>query len=465
MSPRRRFALLFGLVAAVYACGTHARVFSAGNDASRWAQIESIVDYGETTIERSRFANTVDRVEVGGRLYSNKPPFLSLVGVALYAPLEVTTGWRLGSPESAGRAVWMLTLLLVGLPAALTVALFDRMLARFDRLGAGGRWLCDLALAGGTLLASYSGTLNHHVPAAALLLATLAALLAERPGSGGLACGFAAAVDLLPGLGMAPFFALALWASRGGRTAARFVAGLAPGAAALLASNWAVTGTLLPPKLLPGGVDLSARAGRSIAGVVLPESPLYPVDVLFGWHGILLVSPVLVVGAFGLILAWRRPPFATRALWRGLALGLVAQFVGHALVAGSYGGWSYGYRYLLPIEPLLLFAAPVALAGRGGRILFALLLPPSLLFAALGAYHPWPPAYEQSSNRDPVAALVRDPITGNAAAWCEQYFPDRALTRALGERFVSRDAAERRRYFRYFFGSKGDLTTMRRYEP
>ncbi len=39
------------LVSAVYGATTHGRVFSAGNDASRWAQIESIVDHGRTTIE------------------------------------------------------------------------------------------------------------------------------------------------------------------------------------------------------------------------------------------------------------------------------------------------------------------------------------------------------------------------------------------------------------------------------
>ncbi len=451
---------------ALYAATTHDRVFAAGNDASRWAQIESIVDYGETTIERSRFHDTVDRVEVGGHLYSNKPPFLALVGALAYAPLEAATGWRLGDPATGGRAVWALTLLLVGLPAAWTVALFDRLVGGARELTRGGRILLDLALAAGTLLLSFAGTLNNHVPAAALLLAAFAALLAERPGWAGAATGLAAAVDLLPGLGFAPFFAFALARPREGRWVRlrRFALALGVGWALILASNVYVTGSLLPPKLLAGGIDLSAEAGPSIAGVVLPESPLYPLAVLFGWHGLFLVSPVLLLGAAGLVSRCRRSTMGSTLLWRATAAGIAAQIVGHALLAGSFGGWSYGFRYLIPIQPLMMLALPAVLARRPGRLLFAVLLPPSILFAMLGAYHPWPPAYEQRTHRDPVASLVHDPIGGNAAAWCEEHFPSSHLARGLGQLFVSREPELRRRYYWYFFGSKGDLTTMRRYE-
>jgi len=352
--------------------------------------------------------------------------------------------------------------LLVGAPAALGVALFDRLLARFPGLSPGGRLLCDLALAGGTLVGSYAGTLNNHVPAAALLIAAGAAVLADRPAIAGAACGFAAAVDLLPGLGMTPFFAWMLVAGRGRiRTRwLRFAVGLTPGLAAALLSDLLVTGTLLPPKLLPGAVDLSVRAGASVAGVLLPESRLYPLEVLGGWHGLFLVSPVLVVGALGLWRAATRPPFASPWLWRALGIGIVAQIVGHALLAGSYGGWAFGFRYLIPVQPLLLFGAPVVLAADWGRKLFALLLPPSLLFAAIGAYNPWPPAYEQRTGGDAVASLVHDPIAGNAAAWCCEHWPGSRLCQGVGERFIAADPGMRRRYLELFFASKGDVEAL-----
>jgi hypothetical protein len=296
----------------------------------------------------------------------------------------------------------------------------------------------------------------------------LAGVLAALDGRGlaaGLWLGLAAAVDVLPGAGFVPVaVALLLATSDRARRLVRFAAGLGAAAALFVAGNVATSGSALPAKMLPGAVDLSARAGPSLAGVVLPQSPLYPLELLVGGHGLFTVSPVLLVGAAGLALAIRRPPFATRRFWGWLAAGVALQFAGHALLAGSYGGWSYGYRYLIPIQPLLLLAAPAALVARAGRIALAALLPPSLLFAALGAFHPWPPAFEQATAGDPIASRVTNPIGGNAAAWLERASPGSAAARAAGERFVDGDPELRRRYYRLFFGSKGDLATMRRFE-
>jgi hypothetical protein len=388
-----------------------------------------------------------------------------LGGAALYAPLAGLTGWRLGDPRSAGAAIRVLTFLLVGLPAAWTAARFDRELGA---AGAKSRTALTAALAFGTLLFSFGGTLNNHVAAAALLLAATLAAREGRAFASGLACGFAGAVDLLPGYGLAPFLLLALaWAPEGRwRRTARFAGGVVPGVAAAVAANYYVTGTPLPPKLLPGAVDLAAQFGPSVAGVVLPESPWYPLAVLFGWHGLFLVSPVLVVAAWGLARACRHglPAGEATFFWRALAAGVATQWAGHALLAGSYGGWSYGYRYLLPMAPLLLLAAPAATALPAGRRLLHAALPVSILFAALGAYHPWPPAFEQQATRDPIASRVTNPIGGNAAALCVSRWPRAAPCTWLTARFVDRDPRAARSYFIYFFGSKGDLATMRRFE-
>jgi hypothetical protein len=420
-SPRSRFVVVLVAAAGLFGATTHPRVFAAGNDASRWAQIEALVDYGSPTIERSRFHATVDRVVVDGREFSNKPPFLALVGAALYAPLGALTGWRLGDPATGGGAVWTLTFLLIGLPAAFAIAQFDRalgagstssMTGSSGAVGAIGRrvqTLVTVGLAAGTLLFSFAGTLNNHVPAAVLLLAATLAAREGRSLGAGLWTGFAAAIDLLPGLGLAPFLA---WGAAGEgegrrRSLARFALGLLPGLAALLISNVAITGSLLPPKLLPGAVDLSAQAGASVAGVVLPQSASYPLEVLFGPHGLFAVSPILFFGAAGLAIALRRTTGDERRFWRALATGVALQVVGHALLAGSYGGWSYGFRYLIPVQPLLLLAAPFALGSRRRELLFAALLVPSVLFAALGAYHPGRFPGHQSDRRQRRGARRR----------------------------------------------------------
>lgn len=463
-------AVVFLLALGLYAATTHRRVFIAGNDASRWAAIESLVDYGSASVERSRFAANIDRVRIAGRDYSNKPPLLSFAGAAIYALLQAISGWKLAGAGAASVLYWV-TLLLVGVPSAWLVSSFYVALGRFADLGSRWRALLTVALGAGTLLFSFSTTLNNHTVAAALLFTGCIAALDGRGLASGIATGLAAAVDLLPGLGLTPVFGWLLLRGGSIRALRRYGAGLGLCFAIGAAANFASHGSLLPAKLVPGAVDLSAQAGPSAGGVVLPQNPAYPLAVLCGSHGLFAVSPVLLWGAWGLGLACRRSsalPFGPPGdvtLWRVLAGALALQFAGHAALAGSYGGWSYGYRYLLPIQPLLLLCAPLALraARARSRALFSVVLPVSILFAALGAYHPWPPAFEQESSGHPVARLVHNPIGGNAAAWLATHAPESALAGWTARRFVSPERDMQRRYFALFFGSKGDLVTMRRF--
>ena len=455
--------VVFLLALALYAATTHRRVFSAGNDAARWATIESIVDHGRMSIERSRFAATVDQVRLGDRSYSNKPPALALAGAAVYAGLQKLSGWRLDG-GGAANVLWIVTIALVGLPAALMVRSFHGDLERSPGLAPLGRFSWTCALAAGTLLWPFATTLNGHVPAAALLFW---AFLAARNGSAlrsGMLCGLAASLDLLPGVGLAPFFGWIAQREKREQGGGRFGVGFIGVAVVAAAANLAQHGSALPLKMVPGAIDLSARAGPSLFGVVLPERASYPLEVLLGWHGLFTVSPVLLFGAAGVWIASRRAT-PERTVWRILAFGLLVQVIAHAVLAGSYGGWSYGFRYLLPVHAFLLLCAPFALERRKPWVApaFAGALAVSVLFAALGAYHPWPPAYEQEASKHPVAALVRNPVGANAAAFLVEHFPDSAGARWATRRFVSADPEEARVYFALFFGSKGDLATMRRF--
>ncbi|MEO8276896.1 MAG: hypothetical protein ABI639_11805 [Thermoanaerobaculia bacterium] len=475
--------VVFLLTLGLYAATTHRRVFIAGNDASRWAAIESLVDYGSASVERSRFAANIDRVRIGAHDYSNKPPLLALVGAGLYAAVQAVTGWTLHGPGAAAVLFWV-TLLLIGVPGAWLVATFYRSIDRWVGLERRWRILLTLALAAGTLLFTFSTTLNNHTPAAALLFAAAIAAIDGEGGRCGTFVGLAAAIDLLPGLGFLPVFGWILLRSERRFALRRFVVAVAGCLVVAVLANLATHGSPLPVKLVPGAIDLSAQAGPAAGGVVLPQSPFYALEILAGSHGLLTVSPVLLFGLWGLIVACRRSdglagparsgggeelPAALhlRSIARAVAIGMALQFVGHALLAGSYGGWSYGYRYLLPMQPLLLFFAPLVLTAERvwPRRLFAGLLPASILFAALGAYHPWPPAFEQEGSGNAVAMRVTNPIGGNAAGWLAEHFPESAAARSAARRFVSSDVREQRAYFRLFFGSKGDLSTMRRFEP
>jgi hypothetical protein len=468
MRPVQSRWLVLLLALALYAGTTHRRIFTAGNDAARWATIESIVERGTTAIDGSRFAGTVDQVRLDGHLYANKPPLLAIAGAAVYAPLRALTGWTLEN-RGAANVLHVVVLLLVGLPAALLAARFHSTVAESAVKASatsppGVVWMLTAGLAAGTLLWPFATTLNAHVPAA---MALFFSFLAAKRGAGlraGLWCGIAAALDLLPGAGLAPFFFWLLWREKRAQGGGRFGAGFFAAMSLAALANWAHHGALLPIKMVAGAVDLSASAGPSLLGVVLPERASYPLEVLFGGHGLFTVSPILLFGVAGLWIACRRDS-PERLSWRLLAAGVALQVVAHALLAGSYGGWSYGFRYLLPIQAFFSFTALFALQPprRWVAPAFAGALAISILFAALGVYHPWPPAYEQEANRHPVASLVTNPIGGNAAAWLVEHSEGSALSRWATSRFVSDDPDAARAYFALFFLSKGDFETARRF--
>lgn len=476
MRPGVAAAATFVLLAAL----THGRVFRAGNDASRWAQIEALIDLGEREIDRSQFAWTIDRVTLDGRSYSNKPPVLTLAGAGVYRAVRAAVGGRLADAEGQSRLIYLVTLILVGGSAAWMVGELASALDLHAGLDRERRTLVLMAAACGTLATSFATTLTNHSVAAALLFAAWHAAWRGRGGRAGLWGGLAACVDVVPGIGMLPFLALAL--RRAGRGAARRFATAVAGCAALgVAADLAVVGHLLPPKLVPGAVDASTPQGlASVAGVLLPQGWGYPFAALFGWRGFFSLSPVLLFGVAGMVLLARarRPsghagegagpsaiteatsPAMARLL--GGAIGLQIGF--HVVFAGSFGGWSYGFRYLIPVVPLLLFFAPAAMHGRW-RTAFAATLVPSVLVALLGAYNPWPPVFEQEGQRHPVAAAVENPVGGNAAAFLAQHLPESVLAERAGAAWISEDPVLRRRWLAYFFWSKGDERMLGRFTP
>jgi hypothetical protein len=160
----------------------HSRAYSS-NDASRLAAIESLVQRGAWIIDESSFA-TVDKIKVSDHFYSDKPPLLSLAGAGVYAVLHNAFGltlqpwgctpervptWCLAVLESseADWAYFILTLLLIDLPAALILVLMYRLAWQrgFGNAAAIG---LTLVLGAGTAVWSYSTVFNNHVPAAAI---------------------------------------------------------------------------------------------------------------------------------------------------------------------------------------------------------------------------------------------------------------------------------------------------------
>ena len=445
--------IIFASVFLFLALFTHNKIFLAGNDSSRYAQIESLVDYGQTNIDQSKYNWTIDRVTLHGKDYSNKPPSLSIVGSGLYFVLKKIFGLTFQKNESL--TIYLLTLLIVGLSTSWLAAKFYTSLELYKNIQSNIRILATLALATGTILTSFSVTFNNHTVAAALIFAAFCDAMAQKSFRVGVWISLAMCIDVVPGALFIPVFALILYHEKGRSGLCRYFSSVFIGGIIFVSLNFLIAGHPLPPKLIPGGMDHSSQYASVVQHVPLPKNWLYPLQFLFGWHGFFTVSPVLIIGATGLLLAVKKKePFKRQnTIFVGSAVFIM--LFGYAFFVGSLGGWSYGIRYLIPIMPILLFFIPVVLKTM--RIpLFVCVLVLSTLFSLIGTYNPWPPVYEPEIEPHPVASLVKNPIGGNFSAWMREYFGKSGLSKVVASNFIHPDEEKQNQYLFFFYMSKGD---------
>lgn len=416
-------ALFFVLV---WGSLTHAHVGSF-NDRSRMAAIESLVERGTWVIDQSPFSRTVDRILVDGHFYSDKPPVLTFIASGVYAVLHhgfhlsLDAGWcdpdadpchcrafcnRQGSAKPDW-AYYLLTLLLVGFPSALTLALFYHLTDRFG-LGNPAALLLTAALGLTTQIFPYSTVFNSHVPAAASLLAGFYALLRAREGErrdrwlflSGFLTALAATFDLGVGLFFVAFLGYAFWGHR--RRAWPYLAGGMLPCALMAILDIQIVGNPLPPYTYTQGYDYpGSRFPQTIAGNRSPENVLvYGLRLLLGDHGLFAFNPVLLWAVVALVQAWRAAPATAKmreaAALVGLTSGLfVLYFI---LSTDNFGGAAYGPRWYTVFIPLLfVFVAArwrtPAVSGKlalwGRRLLFVALASVSLVNSYQGALDPW----------------------------------------------------------------------------
>jgi len=446
---------LFFLVAVPLSFLTHSKSFLAGNDSSRFAHIESLVDYGHSHINDSRYRNTIDRVIIDGRAYTNKPPFLNFVGAAIYSVIQKIFGFSF--KQNPAPIITILIWILVVAPTAWLVVLFYQALMLHKDIPPETRLLTTIALAAGTVLTTYSVTFNNHTQAAALLFASLIAAWNARGFLAGVLIGLVTCIDILPGIIFIPITGFILY-RRGEASLLRpYLGSLSIAALVFFAANWFTSGSLLTPKLTAGSVDLGSHFARSLGGVILPNRWTYPFECSLGWHGIFSVSPVLIFGAWGLVRAVKGETSFPKDISRALAAGCLLMILYHSFFTGNFGGWTYGFRYTIPIIPILLFFVPVVLSGENKRI-FQALLAVSILFSLIGTYNPWPPQYEIGQNPTQTASNIRNPIGANATAWMREHLgPDSFLAAFFGEIFIHKDPLIRNKYLQIFYQSKQNL--------
>jgi len=401
------------------------------NDGSRMAVIQCLGDDGTFAIDRSCIRVFFDRITINGNTYSDKPLFLPTVLTPLYLLLKV---FGITFATHFHLTVYLLNLLgIYSLNLILFWVLYHRLSQEISpamaALGGASAVLSSLVF-------SYSTVLNNHTPAALVLLLLVLALeqFVRRPRLGlllriGLLAGLLAALELvfgavflLLGLGLV-CFPVKKWMQRL-PIAAVYLAGAAVPLGGVLVINWIAYGGILPQY-----VGTAAHDGTFLFG--LHWQPGYWAACLFGERGIVTCSPTLLLLFFPL-----------RAWWRGrlagfdrcILLGLGATLGIYLLITIDFGGWCFGFRYLVPALPVLwwlifrMLPTPTVVT----RLLLAATLTAGTAIALLGAYNCWAPA---EADRKPVNAMA-----GNLVCILYEYSPGPQPAVALMERTIGRKA-------------------------
>jgi hypothetical protein len=304
-------------------------------------------------------------------------PVLALLRLAGIGPLE-------RRPEVLWFAVKAVASLLV---AASAVVIY------FTALRWAPRWaavaLMLLYGLGTGVWSTSSQTLWQHASAGFFLTSAVALLLnrssARRACLAGVLLGLATVCR--PTMALVAIVAAIHLAARDRRAFLALAAGGLPIALLLAAYNHHYLGSVV--------AFGQTEAARQIAQWKTGSAEVWQTPLHLGLAGLLLspsrglfvFSPWLAMALVGGVAAWRRPELVP---FRWITVAAVALLVPGSIYFDWWGGWSFGYRHIVDIVPLLTFLSiPVFAATathRVGRPLLAVAAAWSIAVQVLGAY-------------------------------------------------------------------------------
>jgi hypothetical protein len=346
-----RFELLLLVLVAVVALSP-VYPLNDGQDVSRLCLTLSLANHlrldsdaclGSAVAEDKSFYN--------GHYYSDKAPGLSV--------LEIPMAKAVGMPEPQTSPVeslrlWAVRISVSGLAFLFAAFLIGRI-SEGIAPGYGGAALLAFAL--GTLVSPFAAANFDHVAAGTLGLAAFVLAWARRHHLAGLVAGAALLVEyeaatILVVVGV--YVALQGW-----RPLLHYLRGVLPGVALLWTYNWLAFGAPWHVSYHYLANQYAADQDSGLFGIGLPHlSGLR--ETFVGTGGLLVISPVVVAAAYGLVLFGRR--------YRAEAITCAAVVVAYLLVTigyfAPYGGLSPGPRFLVPALPFLALGLGPAFARR-----------------------------------------------------------------------------------------------------
>lgn len=349
------------------------------NADTRMALTRAIVE-GHTLVIDRYAAGLTDRSAYHGHYYTDKTPEVSFLAVPVYAALRAVLPADFFGPTLFFMVRYLVTAVVISLPAALFVVLLWRFL--LPLLGRRRGALLALGYGLGTMAWATSALLFSHALAASAVFGAFMLLYPaalgrrgvtwQRWGAAGALCGAATACEYPAGLvaGLLLIFAAHTAGRYGWRRAlpagATFAAAMALGLAPVALYNWAVYGSPLSQGYahLGGQAQFIHGMAHGVEGVGTPSLGALWGITFSPYRGLFVLSPFLLLAAPGLMAMWRRAH-------RSSALLCVAAVAAILLFNSAYyfwdGGVSLGPRHASPALPFLLFPVAFALRRRPWR--------------------------------------------------------------------------------------------------
>lgn len=331
-----------------------------------------------------------------GHYYSTKAPGLAFLTVGPYYALDRSGALGLVSRATGATktsvALWVLGVIGVVVPTGLLLLLLRRV---GDALEPGFGTIAAVTAGLCTLLFPFATLFFNHALSTMLGFAAFAALW--RAGDrtrliflSGLLAGLAVTSEYPLALVAA---ALGLYAVSQGdllRRAAAYASGVALGVLPLLLYDWWAFGSPFHLSysnaiLQPGvtGHDVLGANAPGLFGVSTPQRGVAG-QLLFGEIGLVTVTPVVVAGAAGLFLLWKKGWRREAALAIALCLAYVVYNSGYAT---PFGGGTPGPRFLIPMLPFLALGFATAYRAWPWATL-GLALPAGLIMLGVTATDP-----------------------------------------------------------------------------
>jgi hypothetical protein len=310
----------------------------------------SLVERGSVNIDPYH-GLTTDRAFYNGHWYSEKAPGLSLLAIPTVEALrgiDSVDGSRSRLPiwKRVGH-IWLIRVLTSGV-GLLAAAFFLGRAAEGLRQGYAAPVVITFAL--GTIAGPLGVTAFEHDVAAALGFAAFV-IAARRPSLVPLAGVLAGAAVLCEYQAALIVLVVAIYvaARYGWRSLLGFCAGGVPAAVGLGIYNWAAFGSPLHLSYKYVANSYTKEQQQGFFGIGTP-TPHGAHLVFLDGKGLLVVSPIVVAAAAGLVLLWRRGIRAEAAVC--IAVTLLFLFANMAYFE-PYGGDSPGPRFVVPALPFL----------------------------------------------------------------------------------------------------------------